>query len=64
MTKAQALKRFRELYPTESFRYTGTGGRGRVDTIARSEAWNNYTDSQCKEGLITLKQYETWANPW
>lgn len=33
------------------------------DRPARAEAWNNWTDSLCKEGVITTKQYETWVGP-
>lgn len=34
------------------------------DITAKREAWNNYTDHLCKCGRITLKQYETWTNPF
>lgn len=34
------------------------------DKVALREAWNNYTDSLCKDGLITERQYETWTNPF
>ena len=34
------------------------------DKVALREAWNNYTDSLCKDGLITERQYETWSNPF
>ena len=57
MTKAEALKKFRELYKT-----LPTALRG--DAIAKREDWNNYTDSLCKEGLITLNQYESWDQPF
>ena len=57
MTKAEALKKFRELYKT-----LPTALRG--DAIAKREDWNNYTDSLCKEGLITLNQYENWDQPF
>lgn len=30
----------------------------------RDQAWNDYTDYLCKEGLITLRQYETWGSPF
>ena len=55
MTKKQALEQFRsELKP-----YIPKG-----DVPAIREAWNNYTDSLCKDRLITEKQYETWTNPF
>ena len=55
MTKAEALRDFRILFKT-------FGKRG--DAIAKREDWNNYTDALCKEGLITLKQYENWGQPF
>ncbi|KKN58900.1 hypothetical protein LCGC14_0547020 [marine sediment metagenome] len=33
------------------------------DKPMRSEAWNDFTDALCKEGRITMKQYETWTHP-
>ena len=56
MTKTEAVKMFRELYKR-------WGGR-RADSIAKREEWNNWTDSLCKDGLITLKQYENWGQPF
>lgn len=58
MTKKQALKLFRELYPPEALRILSQ------DVVARREAWNDFTDALCKSGEITLKQYETWVNPF
>lgn len=55
MTKQQAMDEFRFFGGIES-----TKG----DPIARREAWNNFTDSLRSDGLITLKQYETWVNPY
>ena len=36
---------------------------GELDGPARREAWNNFTDSLCKEREITSYQYETWVHP-
>lgn len=36
----------------------------KADRIAQWEAFNNYTDSLCKDGLITDWQYSNWANPY
>lgn len=58
MTKKEALKQF--LEPGISF----LGINGRIDHCARQQAWNDYTDMLCKEGKITLKQYESWTNPF
>ena len=55
MTKAEALKDFRQLFKT-------FGKRG--DATAKREDWNNYTDALHKEGVITLKQYENWGQPF
>ena len=53
MTKAQALKEFRDC---------GCVVRG--DRIATAENWNNYTDFLCKDRQITDKQYNNWTNPF
>jgi hypothetical protein len=61
MTKAQALEVFRaDIMPIVRERFERDG---RADYPARSEAWNEYTDSLCKDGSITLRQYETWTAP-
>ena len=36
---------------------------GEPDTCARSEAWNNWTDSLCKDRRISDWQYENWTHP-
>jgi hypothetical protein len=36
---------------------------GHVDRPARREAWNNWTDSLCKDGIISDWQYENWSQP-
>jgi len=53
MTKAQALREFREI-----------GGVIKGDVIYTRENWNNYTDSLCKRGKISNRQYNTWTNPF
>jgi hypothetical protein len=59
MTKKEAVAEFHEIFPPEVFQYHGS-----LDKLARCEAWNNYTDLLCKDGKITLKQYETWTHPF
>ena len=54
LTKKQVISMFREAH-------TGLIPRG--DSVARSEAWNNYTDSLRKDRLISKKAYETWTCP-
>ena len=36
---------------------------GKNDKPAIREAYNNYSDSLCKDGLITTKQYNNWCTP-
>ena len=59
ITKQEAISNFREAWKEET-----KGSRFYYDTIAKREAFNNYTDRLCKEGKITLKEYENWGNPF
>ena len=62
MTKREALAIFKaDVLPGVRAQYEQDG---RTDTPARCEAWNNWTDALCKDRQITLKQYETWTNPF
>lgn len=62
LTKRDALRLFRENHlPYVRAQYERDG---KPDRVARAEAWNNYTDELCKQGNITLKQYESWSNPF
>ena len=36
---------------------------GVPDNPARCEAWNNWTDSLCKSGIISDWQYKNWSHP-
>ena len=36
---------------------------GEPDWPARREAWNNWTDSLCQDGLISDWQYDNWTHP-
>ncbi len=61
MTKAQAVAEWRQyVLPAVKERYEQDG---RPDYVARSEEWNNWTDSLCKDRRITMHQYETWSHP-
>tara|TARA_R100000781_G_scaffold90541_1_gene55984 strand:+ start:342 stop:509 length:168 start_codon:yes stop_codon:yes gene_type:complete len=53
LTKKEVLKMFRESFTIS-----------KTDSIANREAFHNFTDSLCKGGEITLKQYENWSNPF
>jgi len=54
MNKKQAVQEFKEnilpFIPSN-------------DKPAIREAWHNFTDSLCKDGSITSKQYHNWVNP-
>tara|TARA_R100000234_G_scaffold4204_3_gene3294 strand:+ start:227 stop:409 length:183 start_codon:yes stop_codon:yes gene_type:complete len=56
MTKAEALSHFRLLLKDTNL--------SRTDSTAKREMWNNYTDALCKDGVITLNQYENWGQPF
>jgi hypothetical protein len=62
MTKAQAEAVFREHF-LPNLKATERGGSGRVDAPMRREAWGIYTDSLCKDGSITSRQYNNWLYP-
>ena len=57
MTKKQALKEFKLIF--KDFLKNN-----RFDYVAKRETWNNWTDSLCKDGLITSWQYENWDQPF
>lgn len=56
MNKAQAVKEFKwqfhQLYIDK------------VDYWTAFEAWDNYTDTLCKNGTITQHQRNTWSTPF
>jgi len=60
MTKHEAIHQFRELWSQVVER----NPRLKTDHIARSEAWNNYTDSLRRDRQITAAQYDKWSNPF
>jgi hypothetical protein len=60
ITKAQALSTFREMWADAVL----NSPRLRGDDVAKCESWGNYTDSLCKDGMISDKQYNTWSNPF
>jgi hypothetical protein len=58
-TKTEVLREFREnILPAIVQQY------GKDDHIAIREAWNNYTDALCKDGVISSHQYDSWTNPF
>ena len=58
LTKAQVVAMCRNYFRE----YPDQFPKG--DVIAKREFFNDYTDGLCKDGDITLKQYETWSNPF
>jgi hypothetical protein len=59
-TKQQALSQFRYNWKV----FTMQQPQWKNDTIAKREEWNNFTDALCKEGYITMNQYNNWSNPF
>lgn len=53
LNKQQVLQMFRE-----------TDNSPKGDIVWKRESWNNFTDMLCKNGEISLKQYESWDNPF
>lgn len=53
MTKVEAVKQFMLIYEECMF----------SDKVANREMWNAWTDSLCKDGIITEHQYNTWTYP-
>ena len=55
----QAVEQFdTELLPMIKLMYEQDGI---PDWPARREAWNNWTDSLCKDGVISDWQYKNWS---
>lgn len=61
VTKKEVEKLFKESIMPSIRRRFEKGDK--PDYIARTEAWNEFTDLLCKEGQITLKQYNNWLCP-
>ena len=59
-TKALALEQFRYNWKVATLASPSL----KTDKIAKREQWSYFTDMLCKEGYITLKQYESWSNPF
>ena len=59
MTKNQAVADFRAFILPGVIKWVG-----KSDIVAIRTEWNDWTDSLCKSNQITLRQYETWTNPF
>ncbi len=58
MTKREALELFRrEVAPLVREQY------GADDKIAMREAWNDWTDMQARDGVLSKRERE-WTNPF
>ena len=57
VTKVQILREFKDVVK-------GYAPEMRKDAPMMREAWNNYTDSLCKDGIITESQYNNWTSPF
>lgn len=57
MKKREADKIFRQEIRPEIIRKHG------LDRPMIREAWNNWTDSLCKDRQITQRQYDRWLCP-
>ena len=36
----------------------------KADRLAVQQEWEIFIDSLCRDGEITIKQYDTWVFPW
>lgn len=61
MHKSQAIQIFIEAYYGDKEQLHMAL---RQDYLAVQFAWECFTDSLCKDGEITMQQYETWTFPW
>lgn len=59
MTNREANAEFRRLYPALFLKKNGK----LMDKPRVFQMWNDWTDSLCKSGQITQKQYDTWTGP-
>lgn len=60
LTKKTVIAMFREMWADAVEHDSSLRG----DTIAKQQAWNDYTDGLCKDGDISHHQYNTWSNPF
>jgi len=60
ITKKEVVAQFRELWAD----LLASEPSWRGDSIAKRTAFNDYTDTLCKDGIITNYQYENWSNPF
>ena len=56
VTKEEAVREFKTFY---AHLYIN-----KVDYWEAQQQWSFFTDSLCREGRITLKQYQSWSTPF
>ena len=61
MTKAQASKLFVESYYGDKHTLYAAL---KADRLAVQFEWSIFIDSLCRDGEITIKQYDSWTFPW
>ena len=59
-TKAQVVEQFRYNWKVATMQDPSI----KSDKIRKRIAFGDFTDMLCKCGEISLKQYETWTNPF
>ena len=59
MTKKRVEKDFRK-YILHGLKKTEKNGK---DIVMRELEWSYFIDGLCKDGEITLSQYENWVTP-
>jgi hypothetical protein len=63
MERKQTMKKYlNKQQVLQMFREVDNSPKG--DIVWKRESWNNFTDMLCKNGEISLKQYESWDNPF
>ena len=61
MTKAQAVRMFKEVYMPTIRKHEQEYSR--KDHLLRVQEWNSFTDMLCKDEQITKRQYNNWSVP-
>ena len=61
MTKKQAKQFFAESYYGDKYNLHRALD---ADRLAVQEEWSIFVDGLCRDGEITIKQYDTWTFPW
>ena len=62
MTREQAIEQFKE-YVLPSIQKRECANGSDFDEPMRSEAWNDYVDSLCKDRQISDWQEQNWTHP-